>query len=154
MQTGKKFAKLQEHNRKSKKAKEIIKTEDHPSVCTQEKEEVQITQKPEERESLKVTGKKVQTPIDEKEIESTSNRAGKEGNFSHDDEEQKKSEIHYDRESASAQNEESIQRFFFNNFGEEVIVEVIGKKIVCISCLKMFARINLHFANLQSVVQI
>ena len=65
---------IQEHNRKPKKAKEIIKTEDHPSVCTQEKEEVQITQKPEERESLKVTGKKVQNPIDEKEIDSTSNR--------------------------------------------------------------------------------
>ena len=33
---------------------------------------------------------------------------------------------------------ETVQCFKFNNFGLDIVVETVGKKVTCISCLKMF----------------
>ena len=40
---------------------------------------------------------------------------------------------------------ETVQCFTFNNFGLDIVVETVGKKVTCISCLKMFDRISLHW---------
>ena len=34
---------------------------------------------------------------------------------------------------------ETVQCFTFNNFGLEIVVETVGKKVTCITCLEMFA---------------
>ena len=43
--------------------------------------------------------------------------------------------------------DESVQCFTFQNFGLDIIVETLGKKVTCISCLQMFLRIDLHWKN-------
>ena len=40
--------------------------------------------------------------------------------------------------------EADIQCFTFKNYGDEIVVEVFGKQVTCISCLETFARIDLH----------
>ena len=40
---------------------------------------------------------------------------------------------------------EAIQCFIFNNFGLDIVVETQGTKVTCVSCLKMFERINSHW---------
>ena len=40
--------------------------------------------------------------------------------------------------------DQNIQCFSFENFGVEVIVETLGKLVTCLSCLEMFARMDLH----------
>ena len=43
------------------------------------------------------------------------------------------------------ENDETVQCFMFNNFGLEIVVETLGKKVTCISCMEMFGRIDLHW---------
>ena len=45
--------------------------------------------------------------------------------------------------------DESIQCFMFMNFGLDIVVETLGKKVTCISCLQMFGRIDIHWKKTQ-----
>ena len=74
------------------------------------------------------------------------------GNSTQDNTEFKESNPH-DKPSQMLHDEENVQCFMFNNFGVEILVETIGNRVTCISCLDLFARIDLHFKKSQECNQ-
>ena len=50
--------------------------------------------------------------------------------------------------------DESIQCFMFMNFGIDIVVETVGKKVTCISCLEMFGRIDIHWKKAKNVLRL
>ena len=49
--------------------------------------------------------------------------------------------------------QDTMQCFTFENFGEEILVESTGKTTTCISCLEMFERIDVHFKKSEECSQ-